>query len=552
MKAFSRVVSKILMLVLLCCFFQQTHAAVSDKKIALHYTFKKLDSTSLLITVSFTGNAKGSTVLHLPSEWAGQQNLHKAVKNLMPLTPHATIDTTNKADEYLIKYGNHDQITFSYVLQKVWKGKLTYPNYFRPVITKDLFYFEGYSGLVYPDFDLEKKIDCKISYEKFSETDFKGNSFFAGKNEHVFTSNLDQLLNSFYCAGNFRAKETLIGKNKIVMAIAGKFTFSDEEVFATIPKIIDEERRFWGQKNEPYFFTLLMPTADQNNIGGTAHQQSFYIFQSPNLNLNNGLTKLIAHEYFHNWLGQRLKMPVPDELYKWFSEGFTDYYAFKLLYKTKIFSREEFINEINGQLKAYYLSPYFNLPNTELVGKYWTNAAYTKLSYARGLAIALMLDHHIFQTNKKSLDELMLALYPAHKKEAVFSNEKFEELVVKFAGKDVLAAIKQANAGENALLNENIAAITGFNVKQLVVDKRFDLGFALEESIKAGKIIGLKANSSAAAAGLEENMPITGKFSIWNNQVDKPARVAVIKNGVETWVEYLPIEAVRIEIPQLY
>jgi predicted metalloprotease with PDZ domain len=79
------------------------------------------------------------------------------------------------------------------------------------------------------------------------------------------------------------------------------------------------------------------------------------MFQSTNLRIEQGFIPLISHEYFHTWIGgdQGLKMPAPDEIYKWFSEGFTDYYSFKLVKLMGTISNEDFLSYINQYLREY-------------------------------------------------------------------------------------------------------------------------------------------------------------------------------------------------------
>jgi hypothetical protein len=64
-----------------------TRAASPD----LEYSFQRRDSASLLITVSFPANKIGSTLLHLPNEWAGQQMLYKAITELHPVSAGTSV-----------------------------------------------------------------------------------------------------------------------------------------------------------------------------------------------------------------------------------------------------------------------------------------------------------------------------------------------------------------------------------------------------------------------------------------------------------------------------
>jgi predicted metalloprotease with PDZ domain len=269
----------------------------------LSYTLSRKDSTTLQVEVTFTGTNPGHTLLYLPNEWASQKSLYKAISAITAISPNTAIEPTEKPYIYNISYRPGKKVAFSYLLHKDWSGPLKHPLYFRPVIQSDYFYFEGYSGLVYPKLSDTTHIKCRLIYSGFAKDDFIGNSFFANTKAGNFTVGLDDLLNSVFCAGKFRSKTLSVNGKELVIAIAGKPAFSDEEAFSNISKIILEERKFWKDKGPDYYFTLFMPLYDKDNTGGTAHYHAFSLFQSADLGMEGNLLPMIAHEYFHNWLG---------------------------------------------------------------------------------------------------------------------------------------------------------------------------------------------------------------------------------------------------------
>lgn len=515
----------------------------------LTYTLARKDSTSLHITVSFTGNRSGSSILHLPNGWASQQDLYKSVSGLTPLSLQTRISPTDKSDSFTIWYKPGTKVIFRYVLRKDWSGALRYPLYFRPVIQPDLFYFDGYSGLVYPDLADTAHIRCRLTYQGFNKADFAGNSFYANKKDGGFTVSLGNLLNSIFCGGKFRSKTINIKGHQIIVALTGKPAFTDEEAFSSIARIILAERHFWNDAGPDYYLTTFLPLYDQGNTGGTAYYHAFSLFQSADEGISGNLLPMIAHEYFHNWLGLGLKMPEPDEPYKWFSEGFTEYYSYKVLLQTDIISQEEFLTKVNAYLKGYFLSPYFNLPDQELVGRYWESSELKLLSYRRGLVLAFLLDSRIKEKTGRSLDDLLRALYAKCSPTMIFSNKLFADLVVSYCDQPALAAVNQANSGNNQSLTNLLFAIPGTDT--LKVQKLFDLGFDFQASRATGKIKGLEAGSHAAKAGLTENMPLTAQYSIWFGDTDKPAKIGVLRDGKEILIEYRPVAEVDRPVPQI-
>lgn len=535
----------------LLVFFTGTYLDAFAKLPHLSYEIHKQDSVSLRITLSFKIDKSGKSILHLPSEWAGQRKLYQAISQLHAISNFTKIDTTAKPDEYIISGDRDKNASISYVLKQDWTGPLKYPLYFRPINRKGIFYFEGYSGLLYPEMSDSTKIICTITYTGFDDNEFTGNSFFAGIRKKTFSTTTDHLLNSFYCAGAYRSQSVRIKGTNVIIAVAGKFQFSDQAVFNGISKIVAAERNFWKSNGSKYFFAALLQMDDQGNNGGTAHYQSFVLFQSPDLKMDEGFLPLVSHEYFHNWLGIDLKMPQPSERYKWFSEGFTDYYSIKLLFKAGLITSGSFLTKLNAGIKSYYLSPYFSESNDAIAGKYWTDSQMRLLSYVRGLTIAFWLDNRISIKDSASLDNLMRELYHPQKKEQLFIKTEFDRLVLQYADPLALTIVDKANEGNNQALTQALLKLKNYEVTEVVVNKVFDLGFDLQASKVAKKIIGLRSNSNAAKAGLTENMEITGEFSIYNNNPEKPAQVRTLQNGQKVTVEFIPAKAVDIHVPQI-
>ena len=538
---------KYLFLLLILFFSLTCLASEAD----LSYTISRKDSTTLLVKVAFTGNGKGNTILHLPNEWASQHALYTAISDITAISKHTVVKPTGRPDIYSINYSPGRQVIFSYLLHKDWPGELKYPLYFRSVIQPDFFYFEGYSGIVYPELSDTTHIKCHIAYKGFVKDDFIGNSFFSNKKEGSFTVSQDDLLNSIFCAGKFRSKTTIVNGHQLVVALTGKPAFSDKAVFSSIVKIILAERRFWNDAGPDYYLTIFLPLYDQGNTGGTAHYHAFSLFQSADLGLTGNLLPMIAHEYFHNWLGLGLKMPAPDEPYKWFSEGFTEYYSYRILYETGIISEKDFFKKVNAYLRDYFLSPYFSLANQELIGRYWENSELKLLSYRRGFVEAFMLNSQISEKHEKSLDELLRELYLRSFPARIFSNKLFDNLVCKYSDQKTLTAINQSNVGDNKPLARLLFTNQYYQMDTLKVDKVFDLGFNYEASKAAGKIVGLTAGSNAAKAGLAENMKLSNKYSIWFGNTEKPAMIGVIEHGQEKSIQYIPQLRVDKRIPQL-
>jgi len=230
-----------------------------ERPVELDYQIQKKDDTSLLITLSFAGNKTGTTLLHLHNKANGQRNLYKAISQLRALSKKTSVDSTSSPDAYLIRYAPGKKIILSYVLSQDRGGSLKKPVYARLIVQKDIFYFDGYSGLVYPDVADSVSISCKISYGGFSNGDFKGNSFFINKDGGNFIVSHHDLMNSLFCAGNYNTKTIKIGDHQIIMAELGTQIQSGERAFSAVSKVILKQKDFNKNDVPDYYLVILLP-----------------------------------------------------------------------------------------------------------------------------------------------------------------------------------------------------------------------------------------------------------------------------------------------------
>src|SRR6185436_12913525 len=91
---------------------------------------------------------------------------------------------------------------------------------------------------------------------------------------------------------------------------------------------------FWQDPNDPFLVTLLpiIGTPNSQSLGGTGRGDAFALFATDN-NPDSVINRILAHEHIHTWIPRSLgRMPNKDEARDyWFSEGFTDFYANRLL-----------------------------------------------------------------------------------------------------------------------------------------------------------------------------------------------------------------------------
>ena len=264
---------------------------------------------------------------------------------------------------------------------------------------------------VFPSDSTKAKI--KINY---SPNDTKGlyhSSFGESYNQPIDVIRED-LYASFFIGGDFRKHTFTLENDTVYFLTRGNWkSFTDQDIFQLLKETITSQNKFWNDPRGGNFSVSLVPTYETwYSVGGSGFSTSFISFASNNKKVTfNHMRWLYNHELLHKWIGRTILNENEVEQY-WFSEGFTDYYAYKLQLKYGYIQVDEYIDIFNKEIiRPHYQDPVKNVPNSQLTfQEYWSNyAKYQKLPYRRGLLYAFLIDNQIKEAsnNTKSLDNLM-------------------------------------------------------------------------------------------------------------------------------------------------
>ncbi len=188
-------------------------------------------------------------------------------------------------------------------------------------------------------------------------------------------------------SGDYRLIEERIGSTEVCLAIAGEWSFRDEEFFHVIRSIIAEEITLFGSApHDRYLFVC-----DRNPIkGGNKFEHygvhfgaGMILLLDPHIDrseLFGGKMAIVAHEFFHNWNGEAIRADSDDML--WFTEGATVYYSYRVLLDAKIMTRDQYSRRYQSIRKRYLDNPYLrtvaiaNSGNSDLADKEMVNLLY--------------------------------------------------------------------------------------------------------------------------------------------------------------------------------
>ncbi|HXE75848.1 MAG TPA: hypothetical protein VNN18_09480 [Candidatus Xenobia bacterium] len=528
-------------------------AAPNDRQLA--YTLEPLfhsDGLRFRVELSFRGDASGVTTLVLPNQWAGQKNLHQAIQNLRVVTRGAELAATAEAHLKRVRHRPNQKLRIRYELAQDFAGAPQNETRYRVILRRDYFHWIGHGAWVHADWPEDEPVRFSLRWKKLPQGWTLATSFGAARRRQDFHASLSAFRHAVFAGGDFRLQLVPVRGQAVYAAVRGIWSFPDSDFAALVQRIVEVEREFWQDFRSPYYLVTLLPLEappGSYSFGGTGLTDSFALFCTPNATLDD-LKTLLAHEYFHNWNAQKLGTLQPPEpqLY-WFSEGFTDYYAYLLLLRGGLLSLDDYLQKHNELLRDYYFLPVRADPNQRIVQDYWNDAEVQKLPYRRGLVLAANWNAEICRASggRHSLDDAMRDLLQAAKPELTAAD--IAERVRRYGGRDVAPDIERYI--ERGELMAPVEGALGPHVEIALVEfPRFELGLDFHR-LRAEKIIaGVQPGSAAYDAGLRDGQVVLRRSPIYLGDPAKPVEITIQDGAEERLHRYFPASREPVGVPQ--
>ncbi len=219
---------------------------------------------------------------------------------------------------------------------------------------------------------------------------------------------------------------------------------------------------------------------DRFDGGVFGNSVSLLLPQMPTQDNRRQWVPFLAHEVVHLWNGQALK---PQTQQDWFTEGFTEYYAYLIAYRQHAVRKEDLIRRIENACVAYYE----NQGTTSILDAGNSSSHNTPLIYNGGFLLALLLDTKIRQMSagQKQLEDVMQILY----RKLAAQDRKFTENDVIGAVGEITAADQSAFFRENLvrpseLPLEQYLRYIGLRFSKEVVDSIPELNYLVHEMLQ--------------------------------------------------------------------
>lgn len=404
------------------------------------------DSLSLDVTVRFRVGGARTIDLVLPSEWEGQKDLYRAIRDLEVVSPGSTLEPTTDPSSRRLRATAGQIVVLHYRVVKDWSGKLDASSYFRVLLDPAYFQVAGRNFAVYPDMPEDEELPINVEWKNLPEGWNVVDNLAGESLCQTVTTKLIKLTNGLFAGGELRVTKINVEGNPVFVATRGGWQFSDDSFSSLVQKILAAERQFWHDTAFPsYLITLLPSEGDEGTYGAAALEDSFTWLTDKSTTLDFESKFLLAHEMFHCWNAARLG-EIHEQKPFWFVEGFSDYYGRLLLRNAGLIDPQEYQRNIESSYAEYKRSGRLHAGGREVESKFFQDADLREMAYLRGNFLAIEWDYAIRRRsgNKQSLDDAMLSLFQqARRKELVLTDDFLGRHFSSYVGPEAVGDVQK-------------------------------------------------------------------------------------------------------------
>jgi predicted metalloprotease with PDZ domain len=337
----------------------------------------------------------------------------------------------------------------------------------------------------------------------------------------------------------------------LTAAMHDLFSFDAPQLARVASRILEAQRKFMDDDDLQSFTVFAIPvgdpiTAGTSRFAGTALHQSLTLFLPPRCMMDDRIVMLIAHEIFHHYNGRMISSVEAEGMSYWFTEGFTDYYAMRVLLERFPDMHPWLADWVNERIGKYRQNSAKNATNDEIAARFWSgDEPHRDIPYARGLLLgirwhALAREHGV----EDGIDALMRELVRrVRERDYHLGHQSLREI-----GVEVLGEWFGEEFDAYVMRAETIPLEPDFMEPWFEGDMAgsggFELGFDWERSKPTRTVRGLKRGSAAEEAGLEEGDHLLG-WVLTIGDANQEVVLTVQRAGRVHEISYMPRAASR-------
>jgi predicted metalloprotease with PDZ domain len=490
-----------------------------------------------------------SAVFELP-EWAGVETFGDNVAEISAATPDGTALPVVRrgTGRWVVGPGARRPFRLSYAIRHSKPSFMGNANggQFQPTLFDRWALLWGPAYAVFPASDSLAVLPARVRVD--------GGPYggvFPSWGADTLLANAEALRNSVLAAGDFRRQVREVDGVPVTFLAQGDWPFRDEDFAGAVERLLRTQAGAMGSYPARQLAVILVPGLP-GSAGGTVVKDAMVVYPRPDTDAPRDpwALGLIAHEHFHLWNGEvaHPAASVPEGETKWFSEGFTDYYADLTLLRAGVLDEAALAERVNDRIREYLANPHARTATSALLGeRYWVSQDYNRLPYVKGALAALLMDLRIRQRSGggRSLDDFTRAVFAGLGEYRPAELQRTLEETTRLPWGDFLGEYV-FGAGELPL--REVCAEVGLECAAAPVTV-FHLGFEVEGAMRPGAVVrSVDEGSPAARAGLRAG-DVLGGYS-FRREPTAPARIEVTRGTDRLTFDFLPAREITVPLLQ--
>jgi predicted metalloprotease with PDZ domain len=516
-----------------------------------HYEVKLLperDRTELQVTLRFHSKVDSFVLLGLRRDYYGTPAIYDYIRDLKA-DNGTVVEASGAKGEFRVKANGAGVAQLSYRMsydpEKVLDATYapnTSANHFHAAFCQWM--------LSLKDQNIAATYHVSIAAPPPGWTLYSSEAF--DKREFFVTGSFRQLFSQVVGGSRNAFRKVMVKGRPLRIFLSGDYALPKEKILQSIEQIFRGQRQWFNDYDFPFFVVTVMPRED--NVAGIRINNMFLCHIKKDVTLQQ-LQNLVSHEMFHVWLGGKVSIERKEEYphrTHWFTEGYNDYFAKRLLLELKLISKAQYVAEFNTLLYLLDENPFTSYTYDQLKaaadsGRYGTAA--TKLQYYRGALMALNKDVQLKKEGRDLRTIIrQLHLLAQQRQFASIPEDEFYEKM-KGAGAGLKPDFERFIMRGEKIRPAPDAMGKDYALKTVPVSK-FDLGFTVGKGQVVEKV---PADGPAYAAGIRAGMEyvVSENANPFSNAWDRqqPVKITLRDAGKERVFSYFPKGAIK-EIEQ--
>lgn len=376
--------------------------------VAIHFVSLS-EMNGLILSITMRGDSDGETILSI-KQCCGVEPSFTHINDVLVTSRGRSLPSKETKAGWRVMHQPGALMTVTYRLSPTGPGTIDtgVPDQVRPLIHDGYFHLIGSSALLLPiGRKASESIDLELSSSDAVQAHGFVSSFGPGGPVERFNATRSQVEKSIYLGGKISLIFHDTGHGMIGIAYSGlnqriRTNVLREDVLA----IIDAERRFFDDQQRWYLVSIHGGQARDPKVilgGGVGLMNSFAMFVNADIDLSNSEHReqfrwVLAHEYFHNWNGLALRVASDgrsnrdDASIYWFSEGFTEFYAMRILTRAGLQSSTRSLDVLNDKLRRYAANKRKDLSAKKAGALFWSDVDGEQIPYLRGYLAAWLVE----------------------------------------------------------------------------------------------------------------------------------------------------------------